>query len=313
MVGERLLCGFQWDMSGIEVHANTDIGRHTSTLIRTMTAIASDLEGQDKQKHRRSASNLASPKSQSVRFVRKATSTSKMPHKRSQSVHQRPSQADTNYKNALEQELAKQTRKVQHLRYTGATGDSLIMEEAILRSTEQELAKTVQRMFRHPRTGLSLHTFNQIFSPRPPLPAQERSGSMQRKFSSTVRTKLFSLSEATQDNEGGVASPAGGSGQVKGLGHRRFKSDLTGIKVASLSPPPPSPSTSTSTLNKEEKQEEDIKEDEEDIFDSQASEGADSSFSSREAEGFSLPSIDLEFDVTVNVDHGKVVLRTEER
>lgn len=306
VVGERLLCGFQWDMSGIEVHANTDIGRHTSTLIHTMTAIASDLEGQDKQKHRKPASNLASPKSQSVRFVRKATSTSKMPHKRSQSVHQRPSQADTNYKNALEQELAKQTRKVQHLRYTGATGDSLIMEEAILRSTEQELAKTVQRMFRHPRTGLSLHTFNQIFSPRPPLPAQERSGSMQRKFSSTVRTKLFSLSEATQDNEGGVA-PAGGSGQVKGLGHRRFKSDLTGIKVAPLSPPPP-----TSPLNKEEKQEEDIKEDEE-IFDSQASEGAGSSFSSREAEGFSLPSIDLEFDVTVNVDHGKVVLRTEER
>jgi len=33
----------------------------------------------------------------------------------------------------------------------------------------------------------------------------------------------------------------------------------------------------------------------------------------REEEGFTLPTIDVEVDITINVDYGTVVLRTEER
>lgn len=309
MVGEKLLCGFQWDMSGIDVHANTDIGRHTSTLVRTLvTTISSESEGgHEKQRTHKSSSNLPSPKSQSVRHVRKVASTAKVMHKRSFSVHQRPSQDDTNYKNVLEQQLAKQTRRVQHMRYTGATVDSLKMEEAILRSTEQELARTVQRMFRHPRTGLTLQAFNQLFSPRSVVSSHERSGSV----GAAVRTRLFSATEPSLGKEevGRGSSPSSPlhvtSSKTKlGLGHRRYKSDVTGIRADSPSPIPIMEAG------------EDVKSDAEEVLLEEApEEGTESSpvKPPGPVDGFSLPSIDLEFDVTVNVDHGKIVLRTEER
>lgn len=305
VVGEKLLCGFQWDMSGIDVHANTDIGRHTSTLVRTLvTSIASDLEGLEKQRTHRSS--ISSPKSQSVRHMRKGTGASKGIHKRSMSVYQRPSQADSNYKVVLEQQLAKQTRRVQQLRYTGATGDSLRMEEAILRSTEQELAKTVQRMFRHPRTGLTLQAFNQLFSPRPVSSSLERekTGSVHR-LSTAVRSKLFSLSDS-RDKDSNPSSPVRVSGGKPSLGHRRYKSDLTGLR-------PDSPASQ----ERQDKEGEELAEEKEDIFEEAETFGEDLEASpAKEAElmeGFSLPSVDLEFDVTLNVDHGKIVLWTEER
>lgn len=313
VVGERLLSAFQWDMSGIEVHANTAIGHHTSTLVRTMTSIASDLDGQEKHKVHRSLSNVSSsPKTQSVRYTRKTISTTKVGHKRSHSALHRSSHADNTYKDALEQKLAKQTRKVQQLRYSGATADSLHMEEAILRSTEQELARTVQRMFRHPRTGLSLHTINQLFSPRPVATSHERGGSV-RKISAAVRTKLFSLSEE-RDKTSTPSSPMHTRSKMKSspvpLQHRRYKSDVTGMRAPTY-PVNSSPSpTSTPPLPEDE-----LDERTEDAFDEDPSpprllaEGVEVS----EMEGFSLPSIDLEFDITVNVDHGKIVLRTEER
>lgn len=306
VVGEKLQCGFQWDMSGIDVHANTDIGRHTSTLVRTLvTTIASDVDGQEKTKTHRSSTNLPSPKSQSARHVRKVTSATKAMHKRSLSVHQRPSQADTNYKTVLEQQLAKQTRTVQQMRYTGATGDSLRMEEAILRSTEQELAKTVQRMFRHPRTGLTLQTFNQLFSPRQ---VSSTHGSV-HKLSTAVRSKLFSLSES-RDRDGGKgispSSPLHVSGSRVSLGHRRYKSDLTGLRAGSPSPNSVGGGEDEGTESMEER---------DDMFEEASSEVLETSpvKESEPVEELSLPSIDLEFDVTVNVDHGKIVLRTEER
>lgn len=292
VVGEKLLCGFVWDMSGIDVHANTDIGHHMSTLVRTMTTIATDFETQEGQKSRKSTSSMPSPKSQSVRHVRKVPSTSKIMHKRSLSVHQRPSQADTNYKNALEQELAKQTRRVQQMRYTGAPGDSLKMEEAMLRSTEQELAKTVQRMFRHPRSGLSLQVFNQIFSTYS-MTSRERVGPM--------RSRLLSLSEKDESGNRVTSPMRAKAAQARKLGHRRYKSDVTGFRGT--------PSPSPTSLDEEERGEE-----AEDTFDEQSTEEAVEAVPPTEAkEGFSLPSIDLEFDLTVNVDRGKIVLRTEER
>ena len=317
VVGEKLLCAFQWDMSGIDVHANTTIGHHTSTLVHTMTSIASDLEGRDKHKVHRSSSNIiSSPKSQSVKYVRKTTSTSKVGHKRSQSVHHRPSHADANYKDALEQKLAKQTRKVQQLRYTGAATDSLRMEEAILRSTEQELAKTVQRMFRHPRSGLSLHTINQLFSPRPVTPSHERSGSVQRRISTAVRTKLFSLSEEQEKERMSTpSSPMHVGLKVKGspipIQHRRYKSDVTGMRASSL-PASSSPSPTPPVDQEDEEKAEETFED--DLSPPKlVVEGVGLSPPKEVDPGFALPSIDLEFDITVNVDHGKIVLRTEER
>lgn len=300
VVGEKLLCGFQWDMSGIDVHANTDIGHHTSTLVRTMTTIASDLEGQEKQESRRSsATNLPSPKSQSVRHMRKGPSSSKILHKRSLSVYQKPSNADASYKNALEEELAKQTRRVQQMRYTGATGDSLKMEEQILRTTEQELARTVQRMFRHPRSSISLQVFNQIFGSRSP---HERSA-LQYK----TRARLFSVSETPKENV--RTSPPNSPihvpriPQARKFGHRRYKSDVTGMRGGTPSPSP----TPQEGLEEEEGEE---GEKEEDVLGGQSVESMEPPHPQN---GFSLPSIDLEFDVTVNVDRGKVVLRMEER
>ncbi len=51
-MGEKLLWAFQWDMSGIDVNANTDIGRHTSAIVRTITTIGSDLDGSKMSKVR---------------------------------------------------------------------------------------------------------------------------------------------------------------------------------------------------------------------------------------------------------------------
>lgn len=97
-------------------------------------------------------------------------------------------------------------------------------------------------------------------------------------------------------------------GSPVSLQHRRYKSDVTGMRGTSLrssSSPSPTPPV-------------DQQEEAEDIFEeeSSASKGLAEDVEAsppKQVEGFSLPSIDLEFDITVNVDHGKIVLRTEER
>ena len=306
-------------MSGINVQANTDIGHHTSTLVRTMTTIASDLEGQSKYKTRtKSAMNL-SPKIQQTRFTRKSASTTKVGHRRPH--HHRPSQADANYKVALEQELARQTRKVQHLRFSGASGDTIKTEEASLRSTESELAKTVQRMFRNPRSRVSLQTINQIFNPWP-ASTRERAPStpFHHKLSTTVRMRLFSLSEETQqepvDTKASTYSTLPRASKSSILSdHKRYTSeDLTELTmVPTVRPSSPSPSLGTIRgKDKEEELEEEGEEqevvmEEEEELEEQSAQDKDS-----EPEGFVLPSLDLQFDITINVDHGKVVLMTEE-
>ena len=78
------------------------------------------------------------------------------------------------------------------------------------------------------------------------------------------------------------------------MGHRRYKSDVTDM-------------ITLRGVDKEDENEEGIT--------TSAPKAVDipNPQSGAEQRGFSLPSIDLEFDVTVNVDHGKIVLRTEER
>lgn len=48
-VAEKLFCAFKWHMSGINIYACTDIGRHISTLVRTLTIIGSSLEEADNE------------------------------------------------------------------------------------------------------------------------------------------------------------------------------------------------------------------------------------------------------------------------
>ena len=43
-IGEKLFSAFTWHMSGININTSTDIGRHISTLVRTLTTIGSDLD-----------------------------------------------------------------------------------------------------------------------------------------------------------------------------------------------------------------------------------------------------------------------------
>ena len=292
-VGEKLLSAFQWDMSGININTNTDVGRHTSTLVRTMTTIASGLDGQEerrKVKPKPVAGSGHSPKSQLTKLRR---------HKRSSSVH-RPSQSDHLYKEALEQELARQTSKIQRLKLSGATMDSVRSEEAVLRATQQELSKTVQRMFRHPRSRISLHSINQIFFHTPET--------THTRSKPSLKTRLFSVNEETEGARRvrGTSPVATATSQrAARRGHRRYVSDLTGMRrsspTRSQSPP----------IGEEEEEEEEL---EDDVIAGVEGTGETEDVSRKTSQdGFSLPSIDLEFDITVNVDRGKIVLRTEER
>lgn len=94
-------------MSGIDVNSTTDIGRHISTLVKTLTTIGSDLE--DYQSYPSSstspASALSRPSPRSVSFN----------HRRSQSVGTRSDEMVA--LRAMELDLARQTRKLQKLRY----------------------------------------------------------------------------------------------------------------------------------------------------------------------------------------------------
>ena len=117
VVGEKLITGFQWDMSGIDVNANTDIGRHLSTLVKTVTTIGSDLEGKQQMKRSKTGS-LASAKP----FPRRAVSTARPhhTHRRAMSLvvsSRAPPAEEDKYTTSLEQDLAIQTRKVTKLRW----------------------------------------------------------------------------------------------------------------------------------------------------------------------------------------------------
>lgn len=290
-VGEKLLSAFQWDMSGININANTDVGHHTSTLVRTMTTIASGWDEQEEKKRLKTrpvAATVHSPKSQLAKLRR---------HRRSGSLH-RPSAADTQYKNALEQELAKQTSRIQRMKLAGAGVESVRSEETSLRATQQELSKTVQRMFRHPRSRISLHDINQLLFKAPEVGHKP-----------SLRTRLFSVNEEIESSAkmGHGASPVATATSQRAArrGHRRYVSDLTGMRGTSLnrSPTPPL-----------------VEGDEDEVLEDEVLAGAGEEASEevgaatkRSQDGFSLPSIDLEFDITINVDHGKIVLRTEER
>jgi len=294
-VGEKLLSAFQWDMSGIIINANTDVGRHTSTLVRTMTTIASGLDGQEerrKMKPKPMAGSGHSPKTHLAKLRR---------HKRSSSSL-RSSQTDNPYTEALQQELARQTSKIQRMKLEGATLDSVRSEEAILRATQQELSRTVQRMFRHPRSRISLHSINQILF-HTPDPTHTRSRS-------SLRTRLFSMNEETEGSRrirGSSPVATATSQRAVRRGHRRYVSDLTGMRRSSPT------RSQTPPIEEGEEEEEELEVEDDAIAGLEGQGETEERPRKTSQDGFSLPSIDLEFDITVNVDRGKIVLRTEER
>ncbi len=131
VLGEKLIWAFQWDMSGIDVNANTKIGRHISTLVKTVTTIGSDLEGRQHLKRARSGTIPTSKPLQPPRvrrsvsaprplhIHRRATSLSypRSPFAPTASVGEGGQETvEDSYTAALEQDLARQTSKVQRMR-----------------------------------------------------------------------------------------------------------------------------------------------------------------------------------------------------
>lgn len=70
VLGEKLVWAFQWDMSGIDVNANSDIGHHLSTLVRTATTIGTSLEGQQPT-HLAHTATPATPPAKTTRKLHK--------------------------------------------------------------------------------------------------------------------------------------------------------------------------------------------------------------------------------------------------
>ncbi|XP_019853101.1 PREDICTED: uncharacterized protein KIAA1109-like isoform X3 [Amphimedon queenslandica] len=143
---EKLFTAFKWHMSGINVYASTDIGRHISTLVRTLTIIGSDLEDAD--------SELLS-----------ASGESKPLHKRAFSVSSKTFVDEQETLRAMEWDLAKQTRKLNKMRQTGVAPDNLKYEEDTFHKIEMDLVRGLRRVFRKGK-GFSFQHIGQILSPR---------------------------------------------------------------------------------------------------------------------------------------------------
>ena len=105
-VGEKLVSAFTWNMSGVDINATTDIGRHISTLVKTLTAIGSELE--DPQAYN-SPTAAAPPAGMLPHHSPRPHN-----HKRTQSFGNRSDEIAA--LRAMELDLARQTRKLQKLR-----------------------------------------------------------------------------------------------------------------------------------------------------------------------------------------------------
>ena len=111
IVGEKLIWAFQWDMSGIDIYANTTVARHISTMVKTVTTIGSHLEGRQDVKKSRSSSTLPVPKPQLPKMRRAVSTPRSYHHRRAMSLT-----VPSKHTAALEQDLALHTKKVTKLR-----------------------------------------------------------------------------------------------------------------------------------------------------------------------------------------------------
>lgn len=98
-------------MSGINIYACTDIGRHISTLVRTLTIIGSSLEEADSEVYVwLFLFNFVNYCSVS------AADEAKLGHKRAFSVSSKTFYDEQEALRAMEWDLAKQTRKLNKMR-----------------------------------------------------------------------------------------------------------------------------------------------------------------------------------------------------
>ena len=111
-------------MSGIDINASTDIGRHISTVLRTLTTIGSDLDDPQTYRYEREREEIntyiISPPSVSPPSPPKPAVQSPVhirpAHKRAQSFAGKSFLDEKAALRAMEVDLAKQTRKLQRLR-----------------------------------------------------------------------------------------------------------------------------------------------------------------------------------------------------
>lgn len=103
-VGEKLVSAFTWNMSGVDINSTTDIGRHISTLVKTLTAIGSEIE--DPQAYNSPPPTTAN--------ILPHHSPRPYNHRRTHSVANRSDELQA--LRAMELDLARQTRKLQKLR-----------------------------------------------------------------------------------------------------------------------------------------------------------------------------------------------------
>lgn len=106
-VGQKLVGAFTWNMSGIDVNSTTAVGRYISTLAKTLTTIGNELDDS-----KMSYSVSASPSSAVPHHSPK---TSAYRRGRVQSYAGRSDEFAT--LRAMELDLARQTRKLQKLRF----------------------------------------------------------------------------------------------------------------------------------------------------------------------------------------------------
>jgi hypothetical protein len=150
---EKLFSAFTWHMSGININVSTDIGRHISTLVRTLTTIGSDLEELDTQ------GTVTPP------LLNHSPVIGRSAHKRPLSYAGKSHLDDEAYLRAMEWDLAKQTRKLQKLKQIGVAPDSLKYEEDTFHKLELDLVRGLRRVFRKGR-GMTFQQITQILSPR---------------------------------------------------------------------------------------------------------------------------------------------------
>jgi hypothetical protein len=218
---EKLVWAFQWDMSGIDVNANSDIGHHMSTLVRTATTIGTSLEGQHPTHLARAAP--ATPPSKPPRKLYKRTVSEAVPARHEpKRDHVEEGMAN----------LAKGTIEVSNLQSLGASRDSIKREIEALKETEQQLRRNVGKLFRR-RRGFSIQRIAEFFKPTNTSKMERREG-LQRRWTLRNPRRLFSTGGHQSSITEEVTSTAHAQPALRqrahmlsGVRHSRTVSDVT--------------------------------------------------------------------------------------
>jgi hypothetical protein len=307
--GEKLVWAFQWDMSGIDVNANSDIGHHLSTLVRTATTIGTSLEGQQPTHLARITAPATPPTKTPRKLHKRAMSEAGPVRHEAKRVHMEEGMTN----------LAKGTINVSNLQSLGASRESIKREMEALKETEQQLRKNVGKLFRR-RRGFSFQRIAEFFKPTSAERMGRRRGvGMQRPWTLKAPRRLFSAGDSRSTIPEEVPeltqSPVRQRAKtMPGGRHLRTVSDVTeqfttardedssspGLTPSATpvpgeevpgSPFPPTPYSSTPAHQ---------------TFSFQPQKPAESQPSGL------VTSIDVEVNITVNIDSGIVKLRCKE-